>query len=184
MRKACCGSTPPFASHCRTADKGKFRGDRSPFPHHACACAFLEALGQVLCHCSALGARTGRALQDCLHAERELSICFTFGEGPSEGAPRQWHSIRFALGSCARSFAVRALCAHQRQGNASHKAKRFQKRAGHGRGSRKAQRFAYAFPTPKAGKCFAQGKALPKACRPQARVEKGLRSSLPLSPTT
>ena len=33
--------------------------------------------------------------------------------------------------------AVRAPCAHQRQGKASHKAKRFQRRAGHGRGSRK-----------------------------------------------
>ncbi len=95
-------------------------GDRSPFTHRTCACAFLEALCRVLCHCSALGrgkgqwkrspfthraracaslealcrwrsqfsafgARTGRALQDCFHAEHELSTCFTFGEGPSRG---------------------------------------------------------------------------------------------------
>ena len=49
------------------------------------------------------------------------------------GSPQmvlQW----FGLWLMRSSFAVRALCAHQRQRNASQKAKRFQKRAGHGHG--------------------------------------------------
>ena len=54
-----------------------------------------------------------------------------------------------------RPCASRMPFPHQRLGFASHKAKRFQRHAGHGRGARKALRFAYAFPAPKAGECFA-----------------------------
>ena len=38
---------------------------------------------------------------------------------PSPKAPRHWESIRLALGVCARSPAVRALCAHPRHAIAS-----------------------------------------------------------------
>jgi len=69
-----------------SADMGKGCENRPPFAHRACACAFLETLCQVLGQCPTLGARTGRALQNGLHAEREQSICFAFGEGPS-GCP-------------------------------------------------------------------------------------------------
>ena len=41
---------------------------------------------------------------------------------PSPKATRQRIIKSFALGSCARSLAVRALCAHPRHSNASHKA--------------------------------------------------------------
>ncbi len=44
-------------------------------------------------------------------------------------------------------FAVRAPCAHQRPANASHKATRFQKRAGHGRGPRKPRASRKPFPS-------------------------------------
>ena len=40
--------------------------------------ASLEALGRVLCQYSALGARTGRALQNGLHAGRKQSIGHPF----------------------------------------------------------------------------------------------------------
>ena len=96
--------------------------------------AFLEALCQVLGHCPAFGARTGRALQDCSALSRWRSDCFAIrgGAGAQAAQPmaerarhwlsRQWHPIGFAFGLCARSFAVRAPCAHQRKSNASHKA--------------------------------------------------------------
>ena len=134
------GSIEKLAFHkpmsCRR--QGKVSGYRSPFARLACACASLEALCQVLCQCSSSGARTGRALQNGLHTERLQNICSAIGEGPSGALAREiaspcpkaltprrlqpMDSLRFAFGLCARSFAVRAPCAHQRQGNASHKA--------------------------------------------------------------
>ena len=123
---------------------------------------FLEALSQMLCQCSALGARTGRALQDCLHAERERSICFAIGEGPSGGA-RQWIAFALPEGTHPRrlytnGFTIALPLA-------------------------RAQQSCSARPVraPKAGECFAQGKALPKTRRPQARDGKELRESLDLS---
>ena len=61
------------------------------------------------------------------------------------GPSRKWLSNRFAIVFERSSLAVRAPCAHQRLANASHKAKRFQKRAGHRRGLRKTLRFAPPF---------------------------------------
>ena len=49
------------------------------------------------------------------------AFAWSFGL-PSPKAPRQRKCIRLALGSCARSLAVRALCAHPRKSNASHMA--------------------------------------------------------------
>ncbi len=40
------------------------------------ACPFLEALGRVLGQCTSLGARTGRALQDCFALGRWRGIGF------------------------------------------------------------------------------------------------------------
>ena len=166
------GSALPSALPLLRLGQGKGQWKHNPFTHRSCACAFLEALCQVLCQCSALGARTGRALQNGLHTERLQTICRAIGEGPSRG-PRQRINNGFTrrhplsegssplaphwlcLWVVRSSFAVRAPCAHQRQGNASHKAKRFQRRAGHRRGARKALRFAHTFLAPKAGECFA-----------------------------
>ncbi len=145
----------PFTSHCRAADRGKVNDYRSPFAHRACACPFLEALCLVISQCSAFGARTGRALQNCFALGRWRSNCFAIrcragaqaarplaSMKPQAAQPMvkrarsrlyyHWHPIGVAFGLCAGSFAVRAPCAHQRLGNASHKAKRFQKRAGTG----------------------------------------------------
>ena len=44
--------------------------------------ASLEALGRMLDQCPALGARTGRALQNGLHTEREQSLDSAIGEVP------------------------------------------------------------------------------------------------------
>ena len=55
-------------------------------------------------------------------------------------------SLRLAFGLCTRSFAVRAPCAHQRKSNASHKAKRFQKRADHREGLGKDCDHHFPFP--------------------------------------
>ena len=54
--------------------KGKWK--HSPFAYHACGRRVLEALGQALSHCSALGARTGRALQNCCALNRWQGECF------------------------------------------------------------------------------------------------------------
>ena len=169
--------------------KGKVRGSAGLSPVAPVACPSLEALCRVLCQCSALGARTGRALRNGLHAERERSIGSAIGEGPSGGlareiafalpegvhspkVPRHWHCIGFAFSMCAavlqcaprartkgrvmlrirqsasknaqatgaereRPCASRMPFPHQRLGFASHKAKRFQRHAGHGRGQGK-----------------------------------------------
>ena len=57
-------------------------------------------------------------------------------------APRHWIAKGHAIGSRASSFAVRALCAHQRNGNASHKALALHKGRRWRNGPRKAKREA------------------------------------------
>ena len=74
-----------FHKPLRCRRQGKVSDYRLPFPASPVTCPFLEALCRVLYQCSAFGARTGRALQNGLHAERERSIGSAIGEGPSEG---------------------------------------------------------------------------------------------------
>ena len=84
------------------------------------------------------------------------SLCFVRRHTlPEDSSPLG--SIRFAFGLCARSFAVRAPCAHQRQGSASHKAKRFQKRAGHRAGTEKGLRESLNLSLPKAKPSLVKG---------------------------
>ena len=138
----------PFTSHCAAAGRGKNSAKHDPFTHRTpTARVFAERLAMCASIYPASGARTGRALQNGLHAERELSIGSAIGEGPSEGlpkdsirtarrlpspkAPRQWAAFALPLG---RAHAVLQCAPRARttgKANASHKAKRFQKRAGH-----------------------------------------------------
>ena len=100
------------------------------------------ALTHWRCQYSAVGARTGRALRNCLHANRMQAFYPAIGEEPgaytrTECTPLtcQWHATGSPLGIPPRrlpangapldrhrparsSSAVRALCAHQRQSNA------------------------------------------------------------------
>ena len=84
-----------FHKPLRCRRQGKVSDYRLPFPASPVTCPFLEALCRVLYQCSAFGARTGRALQNGLHAEREQSIVSAIGEG-SSGGPRQWINNGFA----------------------------------------------------------------------------------------
>lgn len=68
----------PFTSHWRAADKGKLVVIAHLSLTMPVTGASLEALGRVLCQYSALGARTGRALQNGLHAGRKQSIGHPF----------------------------------------------------------------------------------------------------------
>ena len=62
----------------RAADKGKLVVIAHLSLTMPVTGASLEALGRVLCQYSALGARTGRALQNGLHAGRKQSIGHPF----------------------------------------------------------------------------------------------------------
>ena len=150
--------------HCSALGRGKVSGSIHLSLTAPVACPSLEALYRVLCHCSALGARTGRALQNGLHTEREPSFGSAIDEGPSGESPSSMaqHSpcpkAPLPEGSSSMemhplcpwavrsSFAVRALCAHQRKRNASHKAKRFQRRRGGGVGRERIVRSSRPFP--------------------------------------
>ncbi len=70
--------------------------------------ASLEALCRVLCHCSALGARTGRALQNGLHTGRLQALGCAFGGGPSVWGPLG-DAIGCAFGGSAPTMAIPAL---------------------------------------------------------------------------
>ena len=160
-------------------ERGKASGSTSLSLTEPVAAPFLEALCRVLCQCSAFGARTGRALQDCFALGRRRSNCFAIrcragaqaarplaSMKPQAAQPMvkrarprlyyHWYPIGVAFGLCAGSFAVRAPCAHQRLGNASHKAKRFQKRRG---GGVVGERIAIITPlsTPKAKQLLLKG---------------------------
>ena len=146
----------PCQWQCQCPSLGARTGEREravPGTGLSQANAATRRLCAALCQwqgqCSSFGARTGRALQDCSALSRWRSDCFAIrcGAGAQAAQPmaertrhwlsRQWHPIGLAFGLCARSFAVRAPCAHQRKSNASHKAKRFQKRAGQRQGPKK-----------------------------------------------
>ena len=83
----------PFTSHCRAADKGADKGKvndhRLPFTHRAYACPFLEALCLVISQCSAFGARTGRALQNCFALGRWRSNYFAIRNRGVSGGTRR-----------------------------------------------------------------------------------------------
>ena len=167
----------PFTSHCHAADRGKVSGYRSPFTHRTpTARVFAERFAMCASIYPASGARTGRALQNGLHTEREQSIDSAIGKGPSEGLPkdsiriaRRLHSPmaprqRIALDlplACAHAVLQCAPRARTTgKANASHKAKRFQRRAGHRTGPRKACDHHFPFPRARTtGKANASHKA-------------------------
>ena len=74
------------------------------------AATFLEALGQALSQCSALGARTGRALPNCSALSQWQNDCFAIrrrtvgGEREAEigrdkrGFAREWFLNGLAFG--------------------------------------------------------------------------------------
>ena len=152
----------PCQWQCQCPSLGAHTGEREravPGTGLSQANAVARRLCAALCQwqgqCSSFGARTGRALQDCSALSRWRSDCFAICGGAGAWPPplKAPHWLR--LWPVRSSFAVRAPCAHQRQRNASHKAKRFQIRTGHGHGGRKMSDYHHPFPPPKT--CRSQG---------------------------
>ena len=107
-----------FTSHCAAAGRGKNSAKHDPFTHRTpTARVFAERLAMCASIYPASGARTGRALQNGLHAEREQAIGSAIGEGPSEEPPKD--SIRIARRHLSpkaprqwAAFALPLACAH------------------------------------------------------------------------
>ena len=89
------------------------------------------------------------------------------------GPSRKWYSNCFAIVLVRSRFAVRAPCAHQRQSNASHKAKRFHKRAGHSPGPRKACASRNPFPPRQRRAKRAAGEMISRANKPPQPPRRG-----------
>ena len=118
----------PFTSQCGSA----------PFVRSA-----LPMARPMLFLWGAHGARPARLLSAQPMAKRLLAIRGGAGAWPPPLKAPHW----LGLWPVRSSFAVRAPCAHQRKSNASHKAKRFQRRAGHRQGRERLARIATPFST-------------------------------------
>jgi len=155
----------PFTSQCGSA----------PFVRSA-----LPMARPMLFLWGAHGARPARLLSAQPMAKRLLAIRGGAGAWPPPLKAPHW----LGLWPVRSSFAVRAPCAHQRRGNASHMAKRFQRRAGHGQGLGKDCDHHFPFPRArtKGEAMLRTWQSASKDAPATGKGEKGLRESLHLSP--
>ena len=109
---------------------------------NAVARRLCAALCQWQGQCSSFGARPARLLS--AQPMAKLLIANRGGAGARPPPLKAPHWLR--LWPVHSSFAVRAPCAHQRKENASHMAKRFQKRRGEGSGRERIARSPSLFP--------------------------------------
>ena len=147
---------------------------------NAVARRLCAALCQWQGQCSSFGARPARLLSAQPMAKRLLAIRGGAGAWPPPLKAPHWLGLWPVRSSCA----VRAPCAHQRKGNASHMAKRFQRRAGHRAGARKACDHHFPFPRARTkGRAMLRTRlSASKDAPATGKGEKGLRESLHLSP--
>ena len=140
----------PCQWQCQCPSLGAHTGEREravPGTGLSQANAVARRLCAALCQwqgqCSSFGARPARLLSAQPMAKRLLAIRGGAGAWPPPLKAPHW----LGLWPVRSSFAVRAPCAHQRKGNASHMAKRFQRRAGHRQGRERLARIATPFST-------------------------------------
>lgn len=119
---------------CAHGGEGKGSARHRPFTSQCGSAPFVRSAlpmaRPMLFLWGAHGARPARLLSAQPMAKRLLAIRGGAGAWPPPLKAPHW----LGLWPVRSSFAVRAPCAHQRRGNASLTAKRFQKRAGHRQG--------------------------------------------------
>ena len=136
-------------------DRGKASGSARLSLTEPVACTSLEALCHSRSIAPAWGRTQGAPCKTALRGADGEAFALPFVAGPGRKRLSHWQSAH-APGSPTSGTALASPLAC-------------------------AQQFCRARPVraPKAEKCFAHGKALPKTCRSQARWVKGERSSLP-----
>ena len=131
---------------CAHGGEGKASARHRPFTSQCGSAPFVRSAlpmaRPMLFLWGAHGARPARLLSAQPMAKRLLAIRGGAGARPPPLKAPHW----LGLWPVRSSFAVRAPCAHQRKSSAAHKAKRFQRRAGHRAGARKACDHHFPFP--------------------------------------